>query len=234
LLGWQIDRARVNLERIPEEAKFTIQGWAVSHDEAGAQLFRDHGFTTDRAGYTMKLDFVRGQRPPAPQWPDGAQLVTLEAHGDFEMFVRGWYESFRDHRGWTERKWEDIMERWNHMVEHDRRFNPNYWWAVLMDGKLAAVCLCSAEGYEDSEYAYVMVLGTMRDFRKRGLGTALLYQAFNTFYDLGTPKGVTLGVDGSSLTGAVRLYESVGMHIDERRDTYERVDRDGVELTNQG
>lgn len=233
LLGWEIDRARTNLERIAPDAKFTLQGWTVSHDESGAQLFRDHGFTTKRSGYTMKIDFTPDQRPPAPQWPEDAQLVNLADHGDFEMFVRGWYESFRDHRGWMERKWEDVMERWNHIVSHDRRHNPAHWWAVLIGGELAAVCLCNAEGYETEDYAYVMTLGTLRGFRKRGLGTALLYHAFNTFYDIGK-KGVTLGVDGSSITGAVRLYESVGMHIHERRDTYERVDRDGIELTNQG
>lgn len=233
LLGWQIDRARTNLTRIPEDAKLTIQGWVVSHDESGAQLFRDHGFTTQRAGYTMKIDFTPGQCPPAPEWPEGAQVVSLAEHGDFEMFVRGWYESFRDHRGWMERKWEDVMARWTHMVAHDHRHNPAHWWAVLIDGELAAVALCNAEGYDREDYAYVMVLGTLRGFRKRGLAMGLLRHAFNAFYDLGK-GGVTLGVDGTSLTGAVRLYEAAGMHISERRDTYERVERDGIELTNQG
>lgn len=233
LIEWEIARARVNLARIPADAKFTIQGWTVSHDTSGAQLLHHHGFTSERAGYTMKIDFSADQRPTPPTWPEDAQLVNLAEYGNFELFVRGWYESFRDHRGWMERKWEDIMERWTHMVAHDKRHNPEYWWAVLIGGELAGVCLCNAEGYETADYGYVMVLGTLRGFRKRGLATSLLNHAFNVFYDLGK-KGVTLGVDGSSITGAVRLYESVGMHIHERRDNYERVDRDGVELTNQG
>jgi len=233
LLGWQIDRARVNLDRIPPEAKFTILNGVESTNDSGAQLLRDHGFTTDRCGYSMQIDFTPGQRPPTPVWPEGAKLVTLKEHGDLETFVRGWYESFRDHRGWMERKWEDIMERWTHMTARDRRFNPEHWWAVFIDGELAAVNISQAEGHEREDVAYVMVLGTMRDFRKRGLAMALLHHAFNVFYDLGK-SGVNLGVDGSSLTGAVRLYENAGMHIHKRYDHYERTDRDGIELTNQG
>jgi ribosomal protein S18 acetylase RimI-like enzyme len=233
LLDWQIDRARINLERIPADAKFTIVGGVESTNQSGAQLFRDYGFSSTRSSYTMKIDFTLGQRPPIPVWPDGVQVVSLAENGNFEMFVRGWYESFRDHRGWMERKWEDIMERWTHMTAKDRRFNPNYWWAVLIDGELAAVNLSQAEGHEREDYAYVMVLGTLRGFRKRGLALALLHYCFNVFYNLGK-SGVTLGVDGSSLTGAVRLYETAGMHIHKQYDSYERIDRDGIEITNQG
>jgi ribosomal protein S18 acetylase RimI-like enzyme len=34
---------------------------------------------------------------------------------------------------------------------------------------------------------------------------------------------VGLGVDGENTTGAVRLYESAGMRVVRRNDTYEKV-----------
>ena len=62
-------------------------------------------------------------------------------------------------------------------------------------------------------------------WRKRGLGLALLLQAFNEFYQRGD-RTVGLGVDAQSLTGATRLYEKAGMHVTRRYDTYEKVIRE--------
>ena len=53
------------------------------------------------------------------------------------------------------------------------------------------------------------------------LGTALLRHSFRDFRDRGATR-VGLGVDGENTTGAVRLYESVGMRQVRRSDTYEK------------
>ena len=54
-----------------------------------------------------------------------------------------------------------------------------------------------------------------------GLATALLRHSFRDFKDRGATR-VGLGVDGENTTGAVRLYESVGMRQVRRNDTYEK------------
>ena len=56
---------------------------------------------------------------------------------------------------------------------------------------------------------------------QRGLATALLRHSFRDFRGRGATK-VGLGVDGENTTGAVRLYESVGMRQVRRSDTYEK------------
>jgi ribosomal protein S18 acetylase RimI-like enzyme len=67
----------------------------------------------------------------------------------------------------------------------------------------------------------VNVLGVRRPWRRRGLGRALLLQAFAEFRSRGR-RGVGLGVDGLNTTGAVRLYEQVGMHVARRFDHYRK------------
>ena len=69
-----------------------------------------------------------------------------------------------------------------------------------------------------------------RPWRKQGLGLALLRHAFNEFYRRGKRK-VGLGVDAQNLTGALRLYESAGMRIDQAYDTYEKEMRAGTEIS---
>ena len=74
----------------------------------------------------------------------------------------------------------------------------------------------------DPQFGWIQVLGVRPRWRKRGLGTALLRHSFRDFRDRGATR-VGLGVDGESTTGAVRLYESVGMREVRRSDTYEKV-----------
>jgi hypothetical protein len=44
---------------------------------------------------------------------------------------------------------------------------------------------------------------------------------------------VGLGVDATSLTGATRLYEKAGMHVQRKSVTYEKMLRAGRDLTTQ-
>ena len=59
-------------------------------------------------------------------------------------------------------------------------------------------------------YGYIGTVGTLKEARGKGIGTLLLRTAFSEFHGRGHRK-VTLGVDSENGTGAVRLYESVGM-----------------------
>ena len=59
--------------------------------------------------------------------------------------------------------------------------------------------------------AVVELLGVRRPWRRRGLGMALLRQAFYLFQQKGFTEA-ELGVDAESRTNAVALYERGGMH----------------------
>jgi ribosomal protein S18 acetylase RimI-like enzyme len=53
-----------------------------------------------------------------------------------------------------------------------------------------------------------------------------LLHNFRCFYDRGAPS-VALGVDSANATGAIRLYESVGMKTVRNYVLFEKVLRDG-------
>jgi len=76
---------------------------------------------------------------------------------------------------------------------------------------------------------WVMDLSVRRPWRKQGLGLALLQHSFVEYYNRGF-RSVGLGVDASSLTGATRLYEKAGMHVQRKYDRYELELRAGEEL----
>jgi ribosomal protein S18 acetylase RimI-like enzyme len=81
------------------------------------------------------------------------------------------------------------------------------WWLAFVDGEPAAGLYGSL--LSDSA-GYVDTLGTLRAHRGKGLGRALLLTSFAEFRRRGLAKAV-LGVDATNPTGAVALYESVGM-----------------------
>ena len=72
------------------------------------------------------------------------------------------------------------------------------------------------------DLGWVRILGVRRSSRGRGLGRALLLNAFSEFRRHGMTRA-RLGVDAESLTGANKLYESVGMRVSDCFGVYEKV-----------
>ena len=74
-------------------------------------------------------------------------------------------------------------------------------------GEIAAGAICETGRYGGG---WVGVLFTRRPWRGRGVGRALLDDAFRKFHRRGE-SSAGLSVDAENTTGAFRLYESAGM-----------------------
>ena len=98
--------------------------------------------------------------------------------------------------------------RWHPWMTNDPGFDPGVWFLAEQEQALAGVCLCWREGW-------VKDLAVAPPFRGRGIGEALLRHAFSAFHDRGI-ETVGLKVDADNPTGAVRLYERVGMTRERR------------------
>ena len=92
-------------------------------------------------------------------------------------------------------------------------------WFVVRDGdRIAAYARCESGRHGGG---YVGMIGTRRAWRRRGLGLALLQHAFREFYARGI-KRATLGVDSENESGATRLYERAGMHVESEHVSFEK------------
>ena len=139
----------------------------------------------------------------ASRLPDG---VTIEQPGDDVDQLRTVHRvidtAFLDHFGSVPSDFETWLER--------QRSSPGadlgLWWLVRVADVPAAALI--ARMWPDT--GWVQGLGTLEEFRGRGLARLLLLTAFAEFRRRGQPK-VSLGVDAASPTGALALYESVGM-----------------------
>jgi mycothiol synthase len=173
---------------------------------------RERGYELVRHFFTMEIDLA--EEPAQPEWPDGIGVRTFRP-GDERAVYEADMEAFEDH-------WDFFpvsFEEWREYFLESDEFDPEIVFLAEDGRELAGFALCWNERRPDT--GHVNVLGVRRPWRGRGLGTALLLHSFQEFRRRGRAK-VDLGVDAENLTGAVRLYERVGMRAVRRFDTYRK------------
>ena len=124
---------------------------------------------------------------------------------------------------------EEGFKRFQHFHFKDDGFDPDLWFLAKDGDEIAGVSLCRKWSYENTDEGHINILGVRRPWRKRGLGLALLQHSFNKYWKR-NQKRVTLGVDASSITGAVDLYKRARMHKIKQNDSYELEIRPGREI----
>ena len=180
-----------------------------ARDEGGKELLDRRGYGYIRSFYRMAIDL--DEQPPAPEWPRGF-TVALEPEQEHVLY-QTLEEAFSDHWGHEQR----TFEQW---IAQNGPLEERLCYVVRTEsGTPAAAQICDEERFGT---AWVSILGVRAAWRKRGLGEALLHQAFHDLYARGRPR-VTLGVDAENTTGATRLYERVGMHVTLQDDAYEKL-----------
>jgi ribosomal protein S18 acetylase RimI-like enzyme len=96
-------------------------------------------------------------------------------------------------------------------------FDPELWWLVMDGEKIRGACLAFA--YPDS--GWVRQLAVAESWRGRGVGKALLREAFAAFFDRGF-KSVGLTVE-SERPDAHTFYQKVGMRQVRQYDEFLRL-----------
>jgi mycothiol synthase len=178
-----------------------IQTSVVEPDERGHLLLAGRGYRSVRIFRELRIDLDAAPEPPV--WPDGLVPDEFDLEHDATAFHAAQEEAFADH--WEFRPRD--VDRWREFHIETDRFDPSLWRVVRAGDEIAAGAICEADRYGGG---WVAVLFTRRPWRGRGVGRALLLDAFRKFRDRGEPSA-GLGVDAENPTGAFQLYESVGM-----------------------
>lgn len=183
--------------------------WVLLEDAAAAELFHARGYEEVRRFYDMAIELAAA--PSEPVLPGGLVLDGFRAE-DARAFHDAIEEAFQDHWNWQGTPFDEWWER--------RRDDDHSLWFLVRDGDDIAAAVRNQDGIQGG--GYVGIIGVRRRWRGRGLAKALLQRTFGEFWRRGVTR-VTLGVDAESPTGATKLYESVGMHVEGTSVTYEKV-----------
>ena len=136
---------------------------------------------------------------------------------DQERDSRAVYALIQDAFADNERHTAESFEEWQAFMIDREAFEPGLWFIAESKGEIVGCVLCP--NYEDE--GWIRQLAVSRDWRRRGLGTALFRQAMAEFSRRGR-RELGLVVDSWNRTGAKELYERAGMTVAREHIRFEK------------
>jgi mycothiol synthase len=205
-------------------ARCEARGQAVAHarsEEMVAKCYVPHGNrlrreTVQAAEFRLvKYHFQMGIRldgpPPSPIWPVGVSVRTAVPEQEGRAIHRLIEAAFaRPGRMAT------TYEEWTGLMMPADILNPDLWFLAVAGEGIVGACLCFAY----PELGWVRQLAVAEGWRRKGIGTALLYHAFGVFRERGYDRaGLAAESDNPD---AIAFYEQLGMQRVRQYDEYER------------
>jgi GNAT superfamily N-acetyltransferase len=184
-----------------------------SADTRTGQVLLDAGWHFERRFWQMERSLTTPIDNPI--FPPNIQIVQASPEAVMYEVYQADEEIFQDHHGPSVPPFPVWQERMLMGGE------TNLWFLAKDDSQIAGISLCQTQREGRDDLGWVRVLGVRRPWRKQGLGKALLLYSFQQLYQRGM-RDVGLRVDSENLTGATRLYESVGMQVVNQFDIYEK------------
>jgi mycothiol synthase len=233
---WAEDRALQAIPKAPEGARVALSQNVYNVDTEAQELLRRQEYQPVRHYFVMTIEM--DELPPEPIVPEGITIRHFCRETELPALVHTCRDAFRDHWGYVEAPFEDDYEQWVTYADEDDSFDETLWFVATKDNaggagaEIVGCSVCYDVSARGPDVGEVETLGVRRQWRRRGIALALLQHSFRELYRRGKTR-VILGVDAQSLTGALRLYEKAGMHVQYQADRYEKELRAGQDLTTQ-
>jgi mycothiol synthase len=173
----------------------------MDRDVRAAAMLRQHGY---ELGYvSWVLEITLDEKPATPRPPDGI-VIRHFIPGQDDREVHGVIEdAFNE---WGDRE-PTTFEDWQAMIPGRQDFDPGLLDVAVENDRIVGACV--GLNYE-GEGGWIQQLAVRASHRHRGIGRALVQSAFCTSWERGQS---TCGVSTDSRTGALGLYERVGMKV---------------------
>lgn len=139
--------------------------------------------------------------------PAGVEIrAVLPEH--YQKIYDASTEAFRDHWGFSPDA-EEPLEAWL----ESPHFDPSLWRVAWEDDEVVGMVLSFIDQDENTAYGrkrgYTENISVRRPWRKKGIARALIAASLKALKERGMEEAA-LGVDTQNLSGAFRLYESMG------------------------
>lgn len=190
----------------PPEKEVTFGFYCSRRSGERRALLERLGYMAARGSYLMAIDprQLAGQASP----PHAVAIRTL-SRGEERAAHAALEEAFPDHYRYVYEPYEE----WAARTIENAGFDPALCLLASQADEIVGVVVGSGQG----ELAFVDALAVRRLWRNRGIAKALLTGLMAEFARRDA-KRVRLYVDAQNPTGALHLYESVGMHIAQEYD----------------
>jgi mycothiol synthase len=188
--------------RPPQRA---LSSWPDEDQVGATALYASEGYRIVRYSFLMVRDLAEEIR--AVPLPDGPEIRAVEA-GDHRRIWDADTEAFRDHWNSGERTDADFAS-WFATPELDTSL-----WRVAWEGDEVAGSVMSFIWAAENEAlgqsrGWLEHVSVRRPWRNRGLASALIADSLQALRAAGMTEAA-LRVDAENVSGALRVYESLG------------------------
>lgn len=169
-----------------------------------------------RAGFALlthhyQMEIRLDEPLPAPRWPERISLRTAVS-GQDEQAIHRLIETAFAHPGRT----PTTLDEWQGLMQRADLYDPDLWFLAVSRDEIIGVCLSFA--YPDT--GWVRQLAVAKDWRRKGVGAALLHHAFALFRERGYDRaGLTVDAENEN---ALRFYRRVGLRPVRQHDEYSK------------
>ena len=196
LLAWTEGRAR-------EAGQAMVGQMVTDANLAAADLFRRNGYEPTETAWLLQIRFD-DRPPPSPAPPEGITIRTYRPGRDDRAVYQVIEDAFGEWPGRSPQPFEDWAAQW---VSHPS-FAPDLSPLAFEGDELVGAIVYL--DYASSDEGWVQQLATKATHRHRGIARALLHRAFGNAFASGK---TACGLSTNSNTGALGLYEKVGMRV---------------------
>lgn len=184
-------------------------GQTVSDRRTGAAvLFLANGYEVARHAWVLRIEL--GDEPPAvPALPEGLAFRDLRPGDDDRALFEVIDAAFDE---WEDRE-SHGYENWAAAFLHRHEVVPSLVPIVedrRADHRIVGVALNFHYGVDTDVEGWTQQLAVEEAYRGRGIGRALLQESFRRFHGVGYRR---CGLSTDSRTGALGLYEHIGMRV---------------------
>lgn len=230
-IGWTLNKfIESRAEEITKQAEDGLQTFTVSYinveDKDAFKLLTDLGAKPVRYSWVMEADLP--EQLPAYKLSPNMKIRAVDPTEYREVYLLK-EEAFSDHWGHIDTSEEEGLKEFHAEHVQDPNYDADLWFAVEIDGEMVGVIFGNKATPFGSDYGWVAILAVKRKWRNKGLGKTLLLHFFQKIKEKGSIK-VGLSVDSNNLTGATRLYESVGLKVIEQYVRLEKTLREGKDI----
>ncbi|NUT34068.1 MAG: GNAT family N-acetyltransferase [Hamadaea sp.] len=186
-------------QRARELGRATFNQVVPDQNTAATALLREAGYAAKKTSWILRIE--HRERPADAAPPEGVVIRPFreeDARPAYEVIERAFSE-------WVGRT-PTTYEQWRvRTVEHED-FDVAHFLVAQAQGRVVGAAVVT----DDRGEMWVDQLAVDRDFRDRGIARALLQTTFQRSFDRGNAM-TGLGTD--SITGALSLYEKIGMRV---------------------
>lgn len=184
-----------------------IQQGVLDSRQKSMEMVESVGYVAIRRYYTMQIMLGNGGEVEKPSLPSGIVLKPFDRELHARRVHAAQNDAFRDHWGYGDGR---PFEEWVSRID-DPNVDTGLWQIAWDDGEVVGMSLCSFDA-SNKQIGLVRTVGVRPQWRRQGLGMALLKRSFVTLSEHGCSQ-VRLMVDTGNESSALGLYERAGMSV---------------------